>query len=134
MQDRPRNSGWLAACALLVLSAVHAADAPRSVAGNTSPRKSLDLKPPDIRKLYTPEQISQMLSTTIDPDLEGVEVEGARENLIKESPPLWRRAPSWILPREDTAVQEKYAKPDATFPYYRPPAASPSPMAGEQRR
>lgn len=43
-----------------------------------APRR-LDLRAPDIRKLYTAEQLSRMLGSTLKDDVEEVEVKGQRE-------------------------------------------------------
>jgi hypothetical protein len=126
---------WIVAAALIVLETSHAADPPPSsqpVTTSVAPKRILDLKAPNINSFLTPEQIQRVLSATIDPDIERVEVEDSREKLIDEGVPLWRSAPSWVLPRSAEDVSKKYGKPDATQPY-RPPAAGPAPMAGESR-
>lgn len=134
MHHTPTGRTWLAATALIILGTARAADAPQqtTVAKALRP-KVLDLKPPDIRRLYTPEQIKQLLSATVDPDLEGVEVEGSREKLINENLPLWRSIPSWLSPKSSEDAEKTHGKPSATSTY-RPPAAAPPPMAGEERR
>lgn len=126
--------GWIVATLALVCAA-RADDAPSTSARQDPPKKTLDLKPADIRKLFTPEQINRVLSNIVDPDIEGVEVEATREKLIFDEQPWWQTGPSWLLPRpeQDATRSKKYGKPDATFPYARPPAASPAPMAGEMR-
>jgi hypothetical protein len=130
MYHTSTGCGCLAVTALAVLGAAHAADTPQAAPTPPPARKALDLKPPDIRKLFTPEQIKQLLSITVDPDMERVEVEDAREKIIKEAAPIWRTVPSWLLPFE--SLPEHYGKPDATFPYRRPAAPLPA-MAGEDR-
>jgi hypothetical protein len=133
MYHTPARCGWLAVATFLALGTARSADAPPPAppVAKTPPRKTLDLKPPSINKLYTPEQIKRLLSSTVDPDIEGVEVESSREKIINDKAPLWG-VPSWILPRSDD--DKRSAKPDATSPYARPPAAPPPGMAGEPRR
>ena len=100
----------------------------------TPPSPALDLKPPDVTKLYTPEQLQQLLSKAVDPDMEEVEVEGKRNKPFTDRS-LLRIIPSLFLPlsSEDMEQSKRYAKPDATFPYSRPPAAPPPGMAGNLR-
>lgn len=89
---------WIVA-AITFACAARADDASAAVARLDAPKKTLDLKTPDIRKLFTPEQINRVLSNIVDPDIEGVEVEGTREKLIFDKQPWWQRGPSWLLPR-----------------------------------
>jgi hypothetical protein len=132
MHHTPAHCVWLVAASLLTLDEANAADAPPAgPVAKRPPRKALDLKPPDINKLYTTEQIKRLLSNTVDPDIERVEVETSREKIINDKAPLWG-VPSWILPLP--ADDKRSAKPDATSPYARPPAAPPPGMAGEPRR
>jgi hypothetical protein len=63
------------------------------------PAKPLDLRAPDITKLYTAEQINRMLRSTLKDDIEEVEVEGRRERLEPRSPTVWGgiAAPIWAI-------------------------------------
>lgn len=63
-------------------------------------KKPLDLRAPDITKLYSAEEIKRFLSRTVDSDIEGVEVEGARTHEAPpSSPAVWGAiaAPFWAL-------------------------------------
>lgn len=100
-----------------------------SVAEKSQP---LDLRPPDVTKLYTPEQIKAMLARARD-DAEPVEVESTREPPPTVTPYVWRAiaAPFWALlhptqawrifaPLPPDQTRGLDVKPDATDPYAQP--------------
>ena len=66
----------------------------------TVPRR-LDLRAPDITKLFSEAQLKEVLSKALDPRIEEVEVEGKRsgEPLPPSSPTVWPAiaAPFWAL-------------------------------------
>jgi hypothetical protein len=73
-------------------------------AAAAQPLKRLDLRAPDITKLYTPEQLNRMLGSTVKDndianDIEEVEVEGQRERTPARSPTVWGgiAAPVWAI-------------------------------------
>ncbi|HEX7117106.1 MAG TPA: hypothetical protein VF193_18405 [Steroidobacter sp.] len=63
------------------------------------PPKSLDLRAPDITKLFTPEQIERALAKSRSENIEEVEVEGARVPPPAFTPPVWPgiAAPVWAI-------------------------------------
>jgi hypothetical protein len=63
------------------------------------PAKPLDLRPPDITKLITSEQLAQLLKKLDDENIEEVEVEGAKEPPPIFTPRVWPAiaAPFWAL-------------------------------------
>jgi hypothetical protein len=63
------------------------------------PPKRLDLRAPDITKLYTPQELNRMLASTLKDDIEEVEVEGRRERPEPRSPAVWGgiAAPIWAI-------------------------------------
>jgi hypothetical protein len=122
-----------AAC-LLTLSDVAAAedkpaDPPKPAA--VAPKR-LDLRAPDITKVFSDAQLKEVLSKALDPHIEEVEVEGKRSSgpLPPSSPSVWGgiAAPFWALmhPTQswrilaplppDQAVRVGNNAPDATDP------------------
>lgn len=77
----------------------HADDAAIAKAAPAAPAKSLDLRPPDITKLYTNEQLEAMLEKLDEEHIERVEVEGARVPPPQFTPKVWSGigAPFWAL-------------------------------------
>lgn len=63
------------------------------------PTKRLDLRAPDITKLYTAEQLNRILARTLKDDIEEVEVEGRRVPLEPRTPTVWGgvAAPIWAV-------------------------------------
>jgi hypothetical protein len=61
----------------------------------------LDLRPPDIHDVWTPQQIATVLQSTQDPDVlvENVEVQGFRGTAAPRTPTVWSGlgAPFWAL-------------------------------------
>jgi len=85
-------------------AAAHADDAAAPAAAAKPPAKplakSLDLRPPDIGKLYTDEQLEAMLEKLEAEHIERVEVEGARvPPPPSATPEIWAGigAPFWAL-------------------------------------
>src|SRR5690242_4551209 len=64
-----------------------------------TPTKPLDLRPPDITKLYTDEQLAELLERLEQQHIENVEVEGARVPPPPGTPRVWPTiaAPFWAL-------------------------------------
>jgi hypothetical protein len=83
---------------LAMLAMLEAAFAAEPAAA-AQPAQALDLRPPDITKLYTREQINRMLVRTLRDDIEEVEVEGHRERPEPRSPDVWGgiAAPIWAV-------------------------------------
>ena len=73
-----------------------AADGDRKSAQATAP---LDLRAPDITRLYTPQQIARFLARTFGDQIEGIEVMGERLRAPTTTPTVWRGlgAPFWAL-------------------------------------
>lgn len=65
----------------------------------TAPDTPLDLRPPDITKLITREQLAQLLEKLDDENIEEVEVEGAKLPPTTFTPRVWPSiaAPFWAL-------------------------------------
>jgi hypothetical protein len=63
------------------------------------PVKPLDLRPPDITKLYTSQQLAALLEKLEEKNIEEVEVEGARVPRPTATPRVWPAiaAPFWAL-------------------------------------
>ncbi|MGH8178206.1 MAG: hypothetical protein ACREV5_18270 [Steroidobacter sp.] len=107
-------------------------------------RKLLDLRAPDIRDLFTPQQIAAVLASTRDRNIEEVEVEGVRGPPPPSTPEVWGAiaAPFWALlhPTQawrilapippDRARAIGAEPPDATSTQ-REPATGIPPMAGD---
>jgi hypothetical protein len=110
-----------------------------SIAARTSDpqRKPLDLRAPDITKLFSQQELQRLLAKTVDPDIEEVEVEGARDRAVRppDTPTAWPGilAPFWALTHPtqawrifaplppDQAQRIGSTPPDATDPYRPPP-------------
>lgn len=70
----------IVAATLLNIVRVDAAEqAPRPATRQSAPKK-LDLTPPSLLRIATAEQINQVLSRAVDPQLERIEVEAPRLN------------------------------------------------------
>ena len=63
------------------------------------PPKPLDLRPPDITKLYTPRQLDRLIAKMESDNIEEIEVEGARVPAPTFTPRVWSgiAAPFWAL-------------------------------------
>lgn len=100
---------------------------------------ALDLRAPDITRLYTPQQIQAALATTSERNIEEVEVYGPHERPVPVSPQVWSgiAAPFWALLHpaqswrifapipQDRARWLGENSPDARSAYLEPAAASP---------
>jgi hypothetical protein len=64
-----------------------------------TPPQQLDLRPPDITKLYTSEQLQQLIAKLDAKNIEEIEVEGARMPPPIFTPQVWPAiaAPFWAL-------------------------------------
>jgi hypothetical protein len=114
-------------------------------AAKTAPApKPLDLRAPEITRLYTSEELNRILATTfIREDIEEVEVEGARDRRPTDTPDVWPgiAAPVWALlnPTQswrifaplppDQTRDPSYVRVNATDAYLLEPAGTPSPFA-----
>ena len=65
----------------------------------TAPPKTLDLRAPDITKLYTPRQLDRLIAKMQSDNIEEIEVEGARVPAPTFTPRVWPgiAAPFWAL-------------------------------------
>lgn len=120
------------------------AASPRNIAfaaGPPSPSeptrsRRLDLRAPDITRIYTARQIEALLARTTDPDMEEIHVQRSFQR--SATPVVWRgiAAPAWALlhplqawrilaplPQEQT-TGHAYQAPDATAGYLVPAALS----------
>src|SRR5688572_8725439 len=75
----------MAAALGLACAAVHADDK----AAAAPPPKLLDLRPPDITKLYTPRQLDRLIAKMEAENIEEIEVEGARVPPPTFTPDVW---------------------------------------------
>jgi hypothetical protein len=68
-------------------------------AAATPTPKPLDLRPPDITKLYTPRQLDRLIAKMESDNIEEIEVEGARVPAPTFTPRVWPgiAAPFWAL-------------------------------------
>lgn len=84
---------------LAMAGAAHADDTAVADSAATAPDKPLDLRPPDITKLITSEQLAQLLEKLDDENIEEVEVEGAKLPPTTFTPRVWPSiaAPFWAL-------------------------------------
>ena len=85
----------MAAALGLACAAVRADDE----AAAAPPPKPLDLRPPDITKLYTPRQLDRLIAKMEAENIEEIEVEGARVPPPTFTPRVWPgiAAPFWAL-------------------------------------
>jgi hypothetical protein len=86
----------MAAALGLACAAVRADDEAPVDALQTKP---LDLRPPDITKLYTPRQLDRLIAKMEAENIEEIEVEGARVPPPTFTPRVWPgiAAPFWAL-------------------------------------
>jgi hypothetical protein len=89
---------------LVALMAALLASAPGAVADEAASQpperpRTLDLRAPDIAKLFTPAQIEQALARSRSENIEEVEVEGARVPPPTFTPRVWPgiAAPIWAI-------------------------------------
>lgn len=85
----------IAATIALACTAAHAADD----AAVVPPPKPLDLRAPDVSKLYTPRQLERLIAKMEADFIEKIEVEGARIPPPQFTPRVWPGifAPFWAL-------------------------------------
>ena len=126
------NLRWsLIAC--IVMSCVALQSGAQEPARATSPVKRLDLRPPKITDVLSPQAIERALRATRDPNtLEEVEVEGGRIKGEPRSPvvpggilaPFWallNPAQSWRILAPVPSDQTSDEPPPAATDPYRPP-------------
>jgi len=98
-----RTGKFRAGTALLIaagLALAHAhAEAEDRAAATPPPPKPLDLRPPEITKLYTPRQLERLIAKMESDNIEEIEVEGARIPAPTFTPQVWPgiAAPFWAL-------------------------------------
>lgn len=87
----------------------------------SKPDSKLDLRAPSISRIFTPQQIDLVLARTIDPDVEGVQVEAPRigdlpltDKSASVPAAAFKEVVRWLAPYP-TAVAAN-AAPDATSP------------------
>jgi hypothetical protein len=75
------------------------ADAEDKAAAAPPPPKPLDLRPPEVTKLYTPRQLERLIAKMESENIEEIEVEGARVPAPTFTPRVWPAiaAPFWAL-------------------------------------
>ena len=90
----------IAAAGLTLSGAVaHAGDTAAKDTATATQAKPLDLRPPDITKLYTSQQLAALLEKLEEENIEEVEVEGAPVPSPTFTPRVWPAiaAPFWAL-------------------------------------
>lgn len=93
------GSAILIAAGLALGSTGASADDEAATEPPAAPAKSLDLRTPDITKLYSRKQLEQLIAKMEAQTLEEVEVEGARVPAPTFTPRVWPAiaAPFWAL-------------------------------------
>jgi hypothetical protein len=97
------RTGKIRAATALVLAAgltlVNADSLADDAATATPPPKPLDLRPPQITRLYTPRQLENLIARMEAENIEEIEVEGARIPPPTFTPRVWPgiAAPFWAL-------------------------------------
>ena len=97
------RTGKIRAATALVLAAgltlVNADSLADDAATATPPPKPLDLRPPQITRLYTPRQLENLIARMEAKNIEEIEVEGARIPPPTFTPRVWPgiAAPFWAL-------------------------------------
>ena len=88
------NAVLLAATLALACTAAHAADEAAA-----SPPKPLDLRAPDVTRLYTQRQLERLIAKMEADFIERIEVEGARIPAPEFTPRVWPGifAPFWAM-------------------------------------
>jgi hypothetical protein len=139
-----RNSYISRLLLTLVLSAMTAvtlaAEQPAPRTPEAVRQKPLDLRPPDVTKLYSPAELRRLLGRT-ERTIEEIEVRGARpgEAVYPQTPAVWQGlgAPVWALlnptqawrifaPLPPDQAVALNARPDATASFR--PVAAPTPI------
>jgi hypothetical protein len=111
----------LIAAGLIATSATHSAEVAAESKGAS---RSLDLRPPLITRIFTPQQIDMILARSIDPQLEYVEVEAARiddvpfvDQSARPVEAAFKEVIRWFAPYPTVLAASVNAAPDATDPY-----------------
>jgi hypothetical protein len=104
--------------------AANAAETAPSAAVNPSSARPLDLKAPLITSIFTAQQIEMILASTIDLELERVEVEAARiddlafeDNSASPGEVAFREVIRWMAPYPATLTAQVNPVPDFTDSY-----------------
>jgi hypothetical protein len=131
----------VAASLSLTGGAACADDAAAATTAPPAPAKQLDLRPPDITKLYTSQQLAAMLEQLEEKNIEEVEVEGARVPPPTFTPRVWPAiaAPFWALlhptqawrifaPIAPDQARDIGNKPPDTAGYLEPAGVPPDPF------
>ena len=97
-----RTGKFRAGTALLIaagLAIAHADAEAEDKTAATPPPKPLDLRPPEITRLYTPRQLERLIAKMESDNIEEIEVEGARIPAPTFTPRVWPgiAAPFWAL-------------------------------------
>jgi hypothetical protein len=119
----------------------HADDAAVATTAPPARAQPLDLRPPDITKLYTSQQLADMLEKLEEKNIEEVEVEGARVPPPTFTPRVWPgiAAPFWALlhptqawrifaPIAPDQARDIGSKPPDTEGYLEPAGVPPDPF------
>jgi hypothetical protein len=121
MRTRVMTVGWVFAIASLsfAVQAAEPATSPASAGPRTQP---LDLKAPEVTRLFSLEQINAILSRATDPALEHVEVQAPRwgdlpidDNSASPAEIVFKSVMSWFVPSRTYAANVNIA-PDVTAP------------------
>jgi hypothetical protein len=115
-----------AVLALLIPSAAAAAEPTKAAAARPAESKPLDLKTPDLRRLFTSAQLEAWANPTLPEYIEEVEV-------YRRRPSLLGRFASLFLPYTNTQTTNTrlYQVVDSTRGAYVKPVIAPARMAGE---
>lgn len=89
----------IVAAGLTLAGSIARADDAATATSPPAPAEPLDLRPPDITKLYTSQQLADLMARLEARNIEEIEVEGARVPPPTFTPRVWRgiAAPFWAL-------------------------------------
>jgi hypothetical protein len=104
--------------------AANAVEPQQSAAMDSSSTRTLDLRAPQITSIFTAQQIEMILASTIDLELEGVEVEAARindlpfeDNSASPGEVAFREVVRWVSPYPAALTAQVNPAPDFTDSY-----------------
>jgi hypothetical protein len=117
--------GTLILAATFAAHATDVATSPRESPANPAhATRTLDLKPPQITRIFTAQQIDMILARATDPALEHVEVEAPRigdlplrDNSASTLEVAFKEVIRWLAPYPTVLAARVNAAPDATDPY-----------------
>jgi len=115
-------TAWILTCAIAAAPCALNAAEPAPARSNPETKRPLDLKAPEIGKIFSLEQINEALSRAGDPELEFVEVEALRlgdlpaEDNSATSAERAARTAVWLFAPSATFAANERAAPDATYP------------------